>query len=283
MNQLFILIQHLLPQHLLSRLVGRIAECRLGWVKNTFIKLFASHFKVDMSEAQQPDLQQYPNFNAFFVRKLRQGARPVCDEHSIASPADGSISQLGTIRSGRILQAKGHSYSTIELLGGDPGLAALFEDGSFATVYLSPRDYHRVHMPCDGKLQKTVYLPGDLFSVNQTTATRVPRLFARNERLVTLFETPHGPMASVLVGAMIVAGIETVWSGQEAPRSRKIVTRDFNAPAVILQRGQEMGHFKLGSTVILLFPKGKIEWLAELREGSRLQVGGAMARWTGNQ
>ncbi len=283
MKQLFIIIQHLLPQHLLSRLVGRIADCRMDWVKNTFIKMFASHFKVDMSDTQQPDLRQYPSFNAFFVRALRDGTRPICDEHAIASPADGAISQLGAIRSGRILQAKGQSYSTTELLGGDPGLAALFDDGDFATIYLSPRDYHRVHMPCDGDLEKTAYVPGDLFSVNQTTAARVPRLFARNERLITIFQTSQGPVACVLVGAMIVAGIETVWSGQEAPPLRKIVTRDFKAaiPAVSLQRGQEMGRFKLGSTVILLFPKGKIQWLPELRQGSLLRMGQAIASRTG--
>ena len=284
MKQLFILIQHLLPQHLLSRGVGRVAECRISWIKNSVITAFARHFKVDMSEAQQPDLRQYPSFNAFFVRALRDGARPICAGHSIASPADGAVSQLGAIRSGRILQAKGQSYSTTELLGGDPELAARFEDGSFATIYLSPRDYHRVHMPCDGELEKTVYVPGDLFSVNQTTAARVPRLFARNERLVTVFQTDHGPLAAILVGAMIVAGIETVWSGQEAPPLRTIITRDFTrpAPTVSLQRGQEMGRFKLGSTVILLFPKGKVDWLPELQAGSPLRMGQAIGNWVGD-
>jgi phosphatidylserine decarboxylase len=285
MKQLFILIQYLLPQHLLSRWVGRVADCRIDWVKNTFIKMFASHFKVDMSDTQQPDLRQYPSFNAFFVRALRAETRPICEQHTIASPADGAIRQLGAIRGGRILQAKGQSYSTTELLGGDPGLAALFEDGDFATIYLSPRDYHRVHMPCDGDLDKTVYVPGDLFSVNQTTAAGVPRLFARNERLVTVFQTTDGPMACVLVGAMIVAGIETVWSGQETPPLRKIVTRDFRAAttAVSLQRGEEMGRFKLGSTVILLFPKGKVKWLPELQRESPLRMGQAIARRTGDR
>ncbi len=281
MKQLFILMQYLIPQHLLSRMVGRIAECRIDWVKNTFIQQFVRHFKVDMSEAQQSDPCQYPDFNSFFTRALRDGVRPICGDQAISSPADGAISQLGAIRSGRIFQAKGQSYSSTELLGGDPELAALFEDGSFATIYLSPRDYHRVHMPCDGKLQKTVYIPGDLFSVNQTTAERVPRLFARNERLVTLFDTPRGPVASIMVGAMIVAGIETVWSGQEAPPLRAVTTHSFSEPpaAVSLRRGQEMGRFKLGSTVILLFPKGKVQWLPELRAGCELRMGQAMASW----
>lgn len=281
MKWLFTLIQYLIPQHLLSRIVGRIAECRISWVKNTFIQQFARHYKVDMGEAKQSDTRQYPDFNSFFTRALRDDVRPICDDNSIASPADGAISQLGAIRSGRIFQAKGHSYSTTELLGGDPELAALFEDGSFATIYLAPRDYHRVHMPCDGKLQKTVYVPGDLFSVNQATAASVPRLFARNERLIALFETPHGPVAAVLVGAMIVAGIETVWSGQETPPLRAVTTRNFVEPPTVvsLQRGQEMGRFKLGSTVILLLPKNTLQWLPELGSGSGLRMGQAMGSW----
>jgi phosphatidylserine decarboxylase len=280
MKQLFIVLQYLTPQHLLSRLVGKIADCRVSWVKNTFIQYFARHFGVDMTEAEQPDPRQYPTFNHFFTRALREGARTVCPADEIACPADGAISQLGKIRSGRILQAKGRSYSTHELLGGDPALAEQFEDGCFATIYLSPRDYHRVHMPCDGDLRSTVYIPGDLFSVNQTTVGRVPRLFARNERLVSVFDTPAGPVASVMVGAMIVAGIETVWSGQEAPQTRRIVTRNFNqpVPAIKLQRGAEMGRFKLGSTVILLFARDTIEWHAELGEGSVVRMGQALAK-----
>lgn len=282
MKQLFIIFQYLVPQHLLSRLVSMIAESRIGWIKNTFIQQFVRHFEVDMSEARQPDTSQYPNFNSFFTRPLRDGARSICEPGFIACPADGAISQLGPIRSGRILQAKGQSYSTVELLGGDPALAAQFEDGSFATIYLSPKDYHRVHMPCDGSLQQTVYVPGDLFSVNQTTAARVPRLFSRNERLVSVFDTDTGPMASVLVGAMIVAGIETVWSGQEAPIPRAISSKRFDrAPeSVALGRGEEMGRFKLGSTVILLFPKDSIEWLDTLAAGSSVRMGEALAKIT---
>ena len=275
MKQLFIILQYLVPQHLLSRLVGRIAESRIGWLKNTFIEQFVRHFKVDMSEALQPDTRQYPNFNSFFTRPLREGARSICSSEFIACPADGTISQLGSIRSGRIFQAKGQSYSAVELLGGDPALAAKFEDGSFATVYLSPKDYHRVHMPYAGNLQQTTYVPGDLFSVNQTTAARVPQLFSRNERLVSVFDTDIGPMASVLVGAMIVAGIETVWSGQEAPIPRTTSSKHFDRSPepVVLERGAEMGRFKLGSTVILLFPGDTIEWLDTFSAGSAVRVG----------
>ncbi len=278
MNRLFIIFQYLVPQHLLSRLVGMLAGSRAGWLKNTFIRQFVRHFQVDMSEAQQADPTQYPDFNSFFTRALAEGIRPVCDDAHIASPADGAISQIGAIRSGRILQAKGRSYSTTELLGGDPALAALFEDGQFATIYLSPKDYHRVHMPCDGTLRQTVYVPGDLFSVNQATAAAVPGLFARNERLVTVFDTPHGPVASVLVGAMIVAGIETVWSGQEAPLQRRIKTARFDrAPGSIsLNRGDEMGRFKLGSTVILLFPKDTVRWHEDLTADSSVRMGQAL-------
>jgi phosphatidylserine decarboxylase len=280
MKQLFIILQYLTPQHLLSRLVGRLADSRVSWVKNTFIRYFVRHFHVDMQEAQQSDPGQYPTFNSFFTRALRDGVRTICPAGEIACPADGAISQLGQIRSGRIFQAKGHSYSTHELLGGDPALAVQFEDGYFATIYLSPKDYHRVHMPCDGELMRTVYVPGDLFSVNQTTVGRVPRLFARNERLVSLFDTQAGPVASVMVGAMIVAGIETVWSGQEAPQTRRIVTRSFNSPspAINLPRGAEMGRFKLGSTVILLFAKDTIEWHPALGPGSEVRMGQSLGK-----
>jgi phosphatidylserine decarboxylase len=279
MKQLFILFQYLIPQHLLSRLVGKIAQCRVGWIKNLFISQFARHFEVDMSEAQPADARQYPNFNSFFTRSLRAGVRPLCSNSHIACPADGSISQIGRLRGGRIVQAKGQSYSSIELLGGEPALAAQFDNGSFATIYLSPKDYHRVHMPCDGRLQQTVYIPGDLFSVNQTTAAGVPRLFARNERLVSVFATELGPMASVMVGAMIVAGIETVWAGQQVPVPRQIKTTRFDQPVepVTLHRGQEMGRFMLGSTVILLFAPDTIDWLDGLGPGSEVRMGQAIA------
>jgi phosphatidylserine decarboxylase len=279
MKTLFIFIQHLVPQHLLSRLVGKIAATRVPWVKNRVIQAFVKHFAVDMSEAEQPDPTAYPTFNAFFTRSLAPRARIISQGNTIASPADGAISQLGQIENGRVFQAKGHYFSTQELLGGDSDLALEFDEGSFATIYLSPRDYHRVHMPCEGVLRQTVYIPGDLFSVNQTTAERVPRLFARNERLVSVFDTPQGPMASVMVGAMIVAGIETVWAGQTTPPQRAVHTTYYNPPpnVVKLAKGDEMGRFLLGSTVVLLFPKNTIRWRAEFGPNSSVQMGQALA------
>lgn len=281
MNWLFVVLQYLIPQHLLSRLAGKLADSEVPWIKNPFINWFRKRYGVDMSEALDPEPEHYPSFNAFFTRALRPGIRPIdTAPNSVASPADGVISQLGKIEGDRIFQAKGQTYSALELLGGDPELAALFADGEFATIYLSPKDYHRVHMPVDGKLLRTIYVPGDLFSVNQTTAANVPRLFARNERLVCLFETPFGPMAQVLVGAMIVASIETVWSGQEAPPLRRISTTHFDrTPAVIeLAKGAEMGRFKLGSTAILLFPKGRLQWRDDLAADTPLRMGERIAQ-----
>lgn len=279
MDTLFILLQHILPQHLLSRITGWLAECRSLWLKNVLIKLFAGHFKVDMAEAAEPVLEAYPNFNAFFTRALVDGARPIdADTSTLVCPADGAISQLGPIERGRVFQAKGRSYSAAELLADDER-AAQFENGQFATVYLSPRDYHRVHMPIAGELSAQTYVPGDLYSVNQVTAENVDRLFARNERLVCYFDTEVGPMAMVLVGAMIVAGIETVWSGQIAPPTDDPKTIDFKrAPTgVKLSRGEEMGRFKLGSTVILLFPQNTIEWREQYVANAPTRMGEAMA------
>lgn len=278
MKSLFIFLQHIAPQHLLSRLAGLIADNRTGWFKNLIIRAFIRHYRVDMSEAEEPDPTAYGNFNSFFTRPLKAGARPLCSGDTIASPADGAVSQAGDIVQGRIFQAKGQSYTTVELLGGDLELAALFDKGSFATIYLSPRDYHRVHMPCQGTLIRTVYVPGDLFSVNQTTAERVPRLFARNERLVSVFDTPYGPMASIMVGAMIVAGIDTVWSGSEAPARPTIRTTRFDQPppAVALAKGDEMGRFRLGSTVILLFARNRMRWRPVCVAGATVRMGEAL-------
>jgi phosphatidylserine decarboxylase len=275
MDTIFIFLQHILPHHLLSRCTGALAQ--LGhplWFKNWLIHIFIHRFKVDMSEAANPDPTSYGSFNAFFTRPLRGGARPLA-EADLVCPADGAISQLGAIEGGRIFQAKGQSFSTWELLGGDAERAELFADGSFATIYLSPRDYHRVHMPLSGRLTATTYIPGKLFSVNQVTAENVPRLFARNERMVCYFDTPAGPMALILVGAMIVAGIETVWSGQVAPPTSNPVHCDYVAlpEAVELAKGEEMGRFKLGSTVILLFPKGAVEFDAGYVAASATRLG----------
>lgn len=227
-----------------------------------------------MSEALIEDLDQFENFNAFFTRELKPNARPL-DKATLVSPADGEISQIGTLDYGRILQAKGRGYGLTTLLGGHVKLAEQFIHGHFATIYLSPSDYHRVHMPITGTLRESIYVPGDLYSVNQTTVKGVDNLFARNERLITLFDTEHGPMAMVLVGAMIVAGIETVWGGQVAPPSKASWRIDHQKPVepVILQQGEEMGRFKLGSTVILLFGKDAIEWSASLKANDPVRLG----------
>jgi phosphatidylserine decarboxylase len=279
MDKIFIFLQYIVPQHLLSRATGWLAELEHPlWLKNWVIGLFIKQFKVDMSEAVEPDHERYPNFNAFFTRPLVEGARPIADA-DIVCPADGAISQLGTIAAGRIFQAKGQDYSTYELLGGDAEWAQRFGNGRFATIYLSPRDYHRVHMPVAGKLLGTTYVPGDLFSVNGVTAENVERLFSRNERLVCYFETEFGPMAMVLVGAMIVAGIETVWSGQVAPPPKTPTSLDYQAvpEAVELAKGEEMGRFKLGSTVILVFPEDSIEWDPRYAAGSPTTLGKPLA------
>jgi len=230
-----------------------------------------------MSEASEP-ASAYPSFNAFFTRALKPGARPLADaETFVLSPADGAVSQIGPIAGGRIVQAKARDYSVAELLGGDPAQAARFDGGRFVTIYLSPRDYHRVHMPAAGNLRETRYVPGDLFSVNAATAEGVERLFARNERLACLFDTPLGAMASVMVGAMIVAGIETVWGGRVVPHGAAIEEVRFTQrPA--FAAGDEMGRFYLGSTVVLLFEPGRIEWLDDLAPGSTVRMGQAIGR-----
>ncbi|KXS38680.1 MAG: phosphatidylserine decarboxylase [Halomonadaceae bacterium T82-2] len=246
--QLFALSQYPLPHHGLSRLIGRFAECRTPWLKDRLIRRFIRTFDVDMSQAREPDPRAYPCFNDFFTRALRDDARPLGE--GLVSPADGLLSQSGRLEDGTLVQAKGRHYSLTTLLGGDADRAATFRGGSFATIYLSPRDYHRVHMPLDATLREMVYVPGRLFSVNLATAEHVPDLFARNERLVCFFDTPQGPLAMVLVGAMIVAAIETVWAGQITPLAGRIQSTRFDTP-VELARGAEMGRFKLGSTVIL--------------------------------
>ncbi|RLQ22363.1 phosphatidylserine decarboxylase [Seongchinamella sediminis] len=279
MDRIFIFLQYIVPQHLLSRLTGWLAELEHPlWLKNRVIGLFVRHFNVDMSEALEPDYQRYPSFNAFFTRALQDGARPIA-EAPVVCPADGAISQLGDIVDGRIFQAKGQDYSCVELLAGDPEWAEKFADGSFATIYLSPRDYHRVHMPVAGRLLATSYVPGELFSVNGVTAANVERLFARNERLVCYFDTEFGPMAMILVGAMVVAGIETVWSGQVAPPPKLPVNVDYGQlpEQVSLAQGEEMGRFKLGSTVILLFPQGAVRWQEQYAAGTPTRLGEPLA------
>ena len=275
----FVALQYLVPQHLLSRLFGYLAGSRIPVLKDFLIRRFIAAFAVDMREALDPDPSSYADFNAFFTRALAPGARPLDSAPDpLVSPADGAISQLGRIEAGRIVQAKGHWFSSAELLD-DPQLARRFDEGSFATIYLSPRDYHRVHMPLAGRLVAMHYIPGCLFSVNQSTAEHVPRLFARNERLVCQFETAHGPLAMVLVGAMIVAGIETVWSGPITPAGQHTLAIDLEMPASerSLEKGAEMGRFQLGSTVILLLPRGVASWDPALGEGSTVHMGARIA------
>ena len=273
-DRLFILSQYLLPHHLLSRLAGGLANCTWDWVKNPFINWFVKRYQVDMTQAIEQEPTAYASFNEFFTRALLPDARPLdTDQRSILCPADGAISQLGSIEHGRVFQAKGQSFSVLELLGGDQQHASLFQGGQFATVYLSPRDYHRVHMPLSGTLREMIHVPGKLFSVNQLTAGNVPELFARNERVVCLFDTEAGPMAVVLVGAMIVASIETVWAGLVAPPTRQVRSQEYGTHAPQLERGAEMGRFKLGSTAIVLFGPGHTQWDEKLLAGSIVRMG----------
>jgi len=251
-----VLPQYLLPKQALTRFAGLVASAHGGAITTRLIRWFVGRYKVNMAEAADPDIRNYSSFNEFFTRPLKVDARPLA-KADLVCPVDGSISQFGPIRRDQIFQAKGHHYSTTALLGGDAALAARFEDGFFATLYLSPRDYHRIHMPCAGRVTRMVYVPGALFSVNPTTARGVPGLFARNERVVCLFESARGPFVLVLVGATIVGSMATVWHGVvNPPRSGRVREWDYRDKPVELEQGQEMGRFLLGSTVVLLFPKG---------------------------
>ncbi len=274
MDRLKVLPQYLVPQHLLSRAMGLLAESRWPAIKDTFIDFFIKQYNIDMSIAAETDPRAYACFNDFFTRALKDGVRPITAE-GIACPADGAVSQLGKIDNDRIFQAKGQHYTLTQLLGGDARRAEPFRNGDFITVYLSPRDYHRVHMPYGGVLKEMIYVPGKLFSVNTVTAQQVPALFARNERVVALFDTDRGPMAVVLVGAMIVASIETVWAGLVTPPKRALKVTDYQPQShkIELARGAEMGRFKLGSTAIVLFGPDVVKWNESLREGTPTKMG----------
>ncbi|ABV35399.1 Phosphatidylserine decarboxylase [Shewanella sediminis HAW-EB3] len=268
MDKIKIALQYMMPKHLISRLVGKLAAAELGSITTAAIKWFIKQYKIDMSEAAQSEPEAYTTFNNFFTRALKPGIRPLFDDKDyIVHPVDGAISQCGPIKGDQIFQAKGHEYSSLALLGNQADDAKRFEDGDFATIYLAPKDYHRIHMPIKGTLSKMTYVPGDLFSVNPLTAENVPGLFARNERVVALFETEIGPMAMVLVGATIVASIETVWAGTVTPPAgKKVFTWDYptEGPDVItLDKGDEMGRFKLGSTVVMLFAKDALDEFAK--------------------
>ena len=279
-DKLKVLLQYLIPQHGLSLLMGKIAESKNATIKNTFAKWFIKKYGIDMSIAERENPEDYETFNDFFTRSLKPDVRPIAEGSGvIVNPADGKVSQLGPIEQGFIFQAKGHRYSAKTLLGGDAELAVPFEDGEFATIYLSPKDYHRVHMPMTGKLTKMLHVPGKLFSVNPLTARNVPNLFARNERVVAMFDTEVGPMAMVLVGATIVGSIETVWEGTITPPTRDdIKVWDYTDKDIQLEKGAEMGRFKLGSTVILLFPKDTIEWEANMKAYAPTIMGTPLAQ-----
>ena len=271
-------LTHALPHRLLSSLARRLAYSRHPRLRRWLIDTVVAKFGVDLSEALEPDARGYESFNAFFTRALKPGARrPDPDPRALLMPADGRISQCGAIAGGRIFQAKGRSFTAAELLG-EADAAAPFADGLFATVYLSPRDYHRVHMPWRGRLLRTVHVPGRLFSVGPAAVRDVPRLFARNERLVCHFECDFGPMAVVMVGALLVSGVETVWSGVEIPRYGKVVTaKDYRGQQVVLERFAEMARFNYGSTVIVLLPRGVAELAGGLAAESPVRLGQRLA------
>ncbi|MDX1453175.1 MAG: archaetidylserine decarboxylase [Oleiphilaceae bacterium] len=276
LDDLFVFSQYLTPQHLLSRGVGKLAECETKPLKEPFIRWFIKRYGVDMSEAAIEQPEAFRHFNDFFTRALKPDARTVDERpESFVSPVDGAISQLGEIKQGRIFQAKGQDFNVTELLGGDVDRAQPFIGGQFATIYLSPKDYHRIHMPITGTLREMVYVPGKLFSVNPVTTEKVPRLFARNERVVAIFDTEKGPLAMVLVGAMIVASIETVWSGLVAPIRRQVRSTQYGAEAkpIEIKKGEEMGRFKLGSTVVMLTPGDSLEFAENLQAGSNVRMG----------
>ena len=268
MSRLKVLPQYLLPKQALTQFAGRVAGAKGGTYTTTLIRWFVGKYGVNMDEALNPDIASYTSFNDFFTRALKDGARPLAAADFIC-PVDGTISQCGDIDDHQIFQAKGHKFTTVDLVGGDAALAARFQHGSFANLYLSPKDYHRLHMPCAGRLTRMIYVPGDLFSVNPTTARGIPNLFARNERVVCVFESPeHGPFVMVLVGATIVGSIATVWHGVvNPPRTGQLREWRYEDQDIVLKKGAEMGRFLLGSTIVMLFQKGAIgfnpAWLPE--------------------
>ncbi len=277
-DQLAVLPQYLMPKQAMTRLAGRLASAEWGSFTTWVIKRFVKRYNVNMDEAVHADPAHYKSFNEFFTRPLKVGARPVASSTWVC-PVDGAISQCGPIDKDQIFQAKGHHYSTRALVGGDENLAAKFQNGQFATLYLSPRDYHRIHMPIAGKLLRMIHVPGDLFSVNPTTARGVPGLFARNERVVCEFETAQGPMVLVLVGATIVGSMATVWHGQvNPPRPGMVREWRYDTQNVQLQKGEEMGRFLLGSTVVMLFPENSIQFPTDWLSTRPLNMGEAMSK-----
>lgn len=277
--------QQVLPHHLLGKLMYSLTRCGAVPVKNLLIRAFIRLYGVDMKAAVYEDAAEYPDFNSFFTRELDAKARPIDPApQGLVSPVDGTVSQVGHIRSGHLLQAKGIQYTALELLGNDPKAALRFSKGAFVTLYLSPRDYHRVHMPIDGYLERMTYVPGKLFSVSPYTTENLDQLFTRNERIISLFETPHGLMAVVMVGALFVGGMETVWAGPVTPaQDRSLSTWSYQhiKEQVQLARGAEMGRFNMGSTVILLFEKERVKWPEKLKAGMRVKMGQRIGTFVG--
>ena len=277
-DRLAVLPQYLIPKQALTTLAGKFAGARAGGVTTSFIRWFVARYGVDMAEAANPDIAGYATFNEFFTRPLRAGARPLAVADFIC-PVDGAISQFGAIERDQIFQAKGHHYLTAALVGGDRDLAARFENGSFATLYLSPRDYHRIHMPCDGRLTRMIHVPGALFSVNPVTARGVPGLFARNERVVCVFDSAHGPFVLALVGATIVGSMATVWHGVvNPPRPGHLREWNYSDRQLHFRQGDEMGRFLLGSTVVMLFPQGVVHFNPGWAPARPVRLGEAMGR-----
>ncbi len=275
-DRLAVLPQYLLPKHALTRLAGNLADARAGRLTTLAIRWFIRRYGVDMAEAANPDPAAYASFNDFFTRPLRDDARTLAEAGFIC-PVDGAISQCGAIDGDQVLQAKGHGYSTTALLGGDAELAERFRGGRFATLYLSPRDYHRVHMPCAGRLKRMIHVPGTLFSVNPLTARGIPGLFARNERVVCIFEGESGPFVMVLVGATIVGSMATVWHGiVNPPRPGQLREWRYDDETRVLERGEEMGRFRLGSTVVMLFPRDRLAFPPDWHPGRPVRMGEAM-------
>ncbi len=281
-----VLPQYLIPKQALTAFAGYVAGRERGWVTTEIIRRFVARYQVNMAEALNPDIASYATFNDFVTRALKPGARPLAQAELIC-PVDGAISQFGAIEKDQIFQAKGHHYSTTAVVGGDAALAAQYQDGSFATLYLSPRDYHRIHMPCDGRLSRMIYVPGELFSVNPVTARGVPGLFARNERVVCVFESARGPFVLILVGATIVGSMATVWHGVvNPPRGKQVREWYYPAagqPEVFLKQGEEMGRFLLGSTVVMLFPEGPLRFNPQWAAGRGVRLGEVMADGLGAQ
>jgi phosphatidylserine decarboxylase len=273
-----VLAQYLVPKQAITLLAGRIARARGGALTTRLIAWFVQRYRVNMAEAANPDIVSYVTFNDFFTRALKAGARPLAQADLIC-PVDGAISQFGRIEGQQIFQAKGHAYSSTALVGGDATLAAQFDNGHFATLYLSPRDYHRIHMPCAGRLTRMIYVPGELFSVNPATARGVPGLFARNERVVCVFEGARGPFVLVLVGATIVGSMATPWHGAvNAPRPGRLSEWRYDDQSVEFRQGDEMGRFLLGSTVVMLFPQGPLEFNSAWQPGGAIRLGELMAQ-----